>query len=77
MSIDTSVGRVEGVRVSIDTSVQVSGQGSSPHQIPPEDTRQTTRLKCARSVLADGTCARSALHILALCPVGCEVSFST
>ena len=28
MSIDTSVGRVEGVRVSIDTSVQVSGQGS-------------------------------------------------
>ena len=29
MSIDTSVGRVEGVRVSIDTSVQVSGQGSS------------------------------------------------
>ena len=30
MSIDTSVGRVEGVRVSIDTSVQVSGQGSVP-----------------------------------------------
>ena len=30
MSIDTSVGRVEGVRVSIDTSVQVSGQGSNP-----------------------------------------------
>ena len=29
MSIDTSVGRVDGVRVSIDTSVQVSGQGSS------------------------------------------------
>ena len=29
MSIDTSVGRVEGVRVSIDTSVQVSGQGSA------------------------------------------------
>ena len=28
MSIDTSVGRVDGVRVSIDTSVQVSGQGS-------------------------------------------------
>ena len=28
VSIDTSVGRVEGVRVSIDTSVQVSGQGS-------------------------------------------------
>ena len=28
MSIDTSVGRVEGVRVSIETSVQVSGQGS-------------------------------------------------
>ena len=27
VSIDTSVGRVEGVRVSIDTSVQVSGQG--------------------------------------------------
>ena len=33
MSIDTSVGRVEGVRVSIDTSVQVSGQGSAHH--PP------------------------------------------
>ena len=31
MSIDTSVGRVEGVRVSIDTSVQVSGQGSAPY----------------------------------------------
>ena len=29
MSIDTSVGRVDGVRVSIDTSVQVSGQGSA------------------------------------------------
>ena len=29
VSIDTSVGRVEGVRVSIDTSVQVSGQGSN------------------------------------------------
>ena len=31
MSIDTSVGRVDGVRVSIDTSVQVSGQGSELH----------------------------------------------
>ena len=37
MSIDTSVGRVDGVRVSIDTSVQVSGQGSGRKTIggPP------------------------------------------
>ena len=44
MSIDTSVGRVEGVegveldyplsRVSIDTSVQVSGQGSTKKAAP-------------------------------------------
>ena len=52
MSIDTSVGRVEGVegvegvRVSIDTSVQVSGQGSSPHQIPPEhSTGNSTQMR--------------------------------
>ena len=38
MSIDTSVGRVDGVRVSIDTSVQVSGQGSVSRRPPGEDS---------------------------------------
>ena len=51
MSIDTSVGRVEGVRVSIDTSVQVSGQGSgvaSPSQDVADGSRMGRRPSRAR-----------------------------
>ena len=66
MSIDTSVGRVEYVsRVSECRLTPVSkclAKAQVLTRLRPK-TRQATRLKCARSALADGTCARSALHI--------------
>ena len=50
MSIDTSVGRVQGFRVSIDTSVQVSGQGSSFTRLRPKLDRQlASNARVARS----------------------------
>ena len=61
MSIDTSVGRVDGVRVSIDTSVQVSGQGSGC-------ARKAER--CGSGCWQVPACARAPLRLCPMAPAG-------
>ena len=66
MSIDTSVGRVEGVRVSIDTSVQVSGQGS----VFAESWAERRVVNVSVSVIADRCALAAALGTSGAAPCG-------